>query len=158
MNSPEARDFAVPDRKEAYRAAVNEAMSGLEAGGIPIGSALLVGDVLVASGSNKRVQENSPILHAEIDCLRKAGRPRSTWTGQRILFTTLSPCLMCAGASLNYAIDEIVIGENRNFEQSERILRDFGVKVTVLDDEEMALLFGGWIASHPELWNEDIGR
>lgn len=148
----------MPDRNEAYRVAVNEAMAGLEVGGIPIGSALLVGDSLISSGSNKRVQENSPILHAEIDCLRKAGRPKSTWKGKRILFTTLSPCLMCAGASLNYSIDEIVIGENENFEQSERILQDFGVKVTVLEDKEMSMQFRNWIENYPELWNEDIGR
>jgi len=158
MNWPAVQDFAVPDRDEAYRVAVSEAMLGLEAGGIPIGSALLIGDSLIASGSNKRVQEGSPILHAEMDCLRKAGRPQKSWQGQRVLFTTLSPCLMCAGAALNYAIDEIVIGENRNFEQSERILHDFGVKVTVLDDPDMTRKFRTWIDSNHELWNEDIGR
>ncbi len=158
MNWLAARDFAVLDREAMYRVAVDEAMRGLGEGGLPIGSALAVGETLVASGSNKRVQESSPVLHAEIDCLRKAGRPDPTWTGSRILFTTLSPCLMCAGAALNYAIDEVVIGENVNFEQSEQILRNFGVKVTVLNDEPMRELFRDWIEKHPKLWNEDIGR
>ena len=74
-NWPAAQDFAVLDRKAMYRVAVDEAMRGLSEGGVPIGSALVVGKSLIASGSNKRVQESSPILHAEIDCLRKAGRP-----------------------------------------------------------------------------------
>lgn len=146
------------DRNAMYRVAVDEAMKGLSEGGIPIGSALVVGETLIAAGSNKRVQESSPILHAEIDCLRKAGRPNATWTGARILFTTLSPCLMCAGAALNYAIDEVVIGENTNFEQSEQILREFGVKVTVLDDKSTREKFQDWIENHTDLWNEDIGR
>lgn len=157
-NWPAAQDFAVLDRKAMYRVAVDEAMRGLSEGGVPIGSALVVGESLIASGSNKRVQESSPILHAEIDCLRKAGRPNPAWSGARILFTTLSPCLMCAGAAINYAVDEVVIGENVNFEQSEQVLRDFGVKVTVLNDKPTREMFGDWTANHAELWNEDIGR
>lgn len=55
-------------------AAIEEAKKGLQEGGIPIGSILVKDGKIVGRGHNRRVQDNDPIMHAEIDCLRNAGR------------------------------------------------------------------------------------
>ena len=139
-----------------YRTAFDQAMQGLAEGGIPIGGALYLGDELLATGRNRRVQESSPIIHGEIDVFRNAGRPQPSWYGQLTLYTTLSPCYMCAGASSIYGITTLVIGENRNFSESEDFLKSRGVEIIVLDDPETLEMFGSWTAANQDLWFEDI--
>ena len=56
------------------KAAIDEAKQGLREGGIPIGSVIVKDGKIIGRGHNKRVQENDPIMHAEINCLRNAGR------------------------------------------------------------------------------------
>jgi creatinine deaminase len=145
----------VPD-DELLQAAVSEARLGLSEGGLPIGAVLGDGDGrVVARGHNLRVQTGDPTAHAEIVCLRNAGRRRD-WP-RLTLVSTLSPCIMCTGASLLFRIPRVIIGENRNFLGAEDWFRERGVTLRVMDDRECIELMRSFIAAHPELWNEDIG-
>lgn len=138
-------------------AAVAEAEAGLAEGGIPIGSVLVLDDAIVGRGHNRRVQERSAILHAEMDCIERAGRLPATAYQRAVLYSTLSPCDMCSGTALLYGIPEVVIGENRTFRGPEEYLRSRGVKLTVVDDQRCVELMESFIAARPDLWNEDIG-
>lgn len=136
--------------------ALAQARLGAEEGGVPIGAALTVGGEVLAVGRNRRVQQASPTLHAEIDCLERAGRlPASTYR-QATLYTTLSPCHMCSGAALLFGIPRIVIGEHRTFVGAEDLLRSHGVLLNVLDSNECVRLMSDFVAAQPQVWNEDI--
>jgi cytosine deaminase len=138
-------------------AAVEQARIGWSEGGIPIGAALVHDGTLLAVGRNRRVQQGSVIRHGETDCLENAGRLTARTYRASVLYTTLSPCLMCAGTALLYQIPRIVVGENRTFESSEELLRSRGVQVDVVDDPECRALMARLVAEKPGLWNEDIG-
>ena len=140
------------------RAAIEEARKGLAEGGIPIGSVLVHGDVVLGRGHNRRVQQGSVVLHGEMDALERAGRQPASVYRECTIYTTLSPCAMCTGAILLYGIPRVVIGENRTFLGEEELLRSRGVDVRVLDDAECVEMMERFIREHPELWNEDIGR
>lgn len=140
------------------RAAIDEARLGLSEGGIPIGSALAIEGEIVGRGHNQRVQRGSSILHAEMDALENAGRRPASDYRRATMFTTLSPCEMCSGAILLYEIPRVVIGENSTFMGAEAHLRSRGVVVEVVQHPEPIQLMRGFISSHPELWNEDIGE
>jgi cytosine deaminase len=137
--------------------AVEQARIGWSEGGIPIGAALVHDGRLLAVGRNRRVQQGSVIRHGETDCLENAGRLTAGTYRASILYTTLSPCFMCAGTVLLYGIPRVVVGENRTFATSEELLRTHGVQVDVMDDQECRELMARLIAEKPELWNEDIG-
>ncbi len=143
--------------QELLQEALEEARKGLGEGGLPIGVVLAnqQGEV-VARGHNLRVQTGDPTAHAETVCLRHAGRRRD-WP-ELTLVSTLSPCIMCAGAALLYRIPRVVIGENRNFIGAEDLFRQHGVSVVVLDDAECVRLMREFIGAHADLWNEDIGK
>ena len=138
-------------------AAIDEANLGREKGGIPIGSVLVVDGEIVGRGHNQRVQRGSVVLHAEMDCLENAGRLSSDRYGKSVLYTTLSPCDMCTGAVLLYAIPHVV-GQNRTFLGGEALLRSRGVTVDVRDDPRCVDLMREFMSASPELWNEDIGE
>lgn len=138
--------------------AVAEARIGLEEGGIPIGSALLIDADVVGRGHNRRVQKGSAILHGEMDALEDAGRLPASSYRRATIYTTLSPCDMCAGAIVLYGIPHVVVGENRTFSGPEDHLRSRGVRVDVLDDQRCIEMMTDFIANNPELWNEDIGE
>lgn len=140
------------------QAALDEARQGLREGGIPIGSVLVAGDRILGRGHNRRVQNGSVVLHAEMDALERAGRQPATMYRTCTLYTTLSPCAMCSGAILLYGIPRVVIGENRTFLGEEDLLRSRGVTVEVLQDSACERLLVDFIREHPELWDEDIGR
>ncbi len=139
------------------RAAIDEARLGLAEGGIPIGSVLVIDGVIVGRGHNRRVQKGSAILHAEMDCLEKAGRLTARDYQRATLYSTLSPCDMCSGTALLYKIPRIVIGENVTFRGPEDYVRSRGVVLTIVDDPECRSLMSEFIRTRPELWNEDIG-
>lgn len=140
------------------RAAIDEARKGLAAGGIPIGSVLVLDGKIIGRGHNQRVQKGSTIRHAEMDCLEETGRlPASTYR-RATLYSTLSPCDMCSGAVLLYGIGHVVVGENSTFQGPEEYVRSRGVQVEVLNDEECVDMMRDFIAAKPELWNEDIGE
>jgi cytosine/creatinine deaminase len=143
------------DRK-FLRLAYEEARSGYDEGGCPIGSVLARGDVLVSQGRNQRVQKGDPIAHGEMDALRKAGRQK-TYRDMTI-YTSLSPCMMCTGTIIQFGIPRVVIGENTTFGGNEEFLRSKGVEVIVADDPDCIALMTKFIAEKPELWNEDIAE
>ena len=138
-------------------AAIAEARRGLDEGGIPIGSVLVLGGEIIGRGHNRRVQRGSPTLHGEMDALENAGRRTAGVYRNSTIYTTLSPCSMCSGAILLYGIPRVIVGENRTFMGEEELLRARGVTVEVLDDAECVELMTRFIREHPELWDEDIG-
>jgi len=139
-------------------AAIAEAEMGLAEGGIPIGSVLVIDGTIVARGHNQRVQRGSAVLHAEMDCLERAGRLTAADYQRATLYSTLSPCDMCSGAILLYGIPKVVIGENRTFKGPEEQLRSRGVELTNLDSSQCYQLMKTFISNSPELWFEDIGE
>ena len=138
-------------------AAIREARQGLAEGGIPIGSVLVIDGRIVGRGHNRRVQKESAILHAEMDCIENAGRLKAGEYGRATLYSTLSPCDMCSGTALLYKIPRIVIGENQTFQGPEAYLHSRGVELVILRDAECIGLMTKFIRAHPGLWNEDIG-
>jgi cytosine deaminase len=138
--------------------AIEEAKTGLSEGGIPIGSVLVHEGKIIGRGHNQRVQRGSVIHHGEMNCLENAGRQTASVYRQCTLYTTLSPCPMCTGAILLYAIPRIVIGENVTFLGAEDLLRAAGVEVDVRQDAECIQMMRDFIQKNPQLWNEDIGR
>jgi len=139
-------------------AAIEEARQGASEGGIPIGSVLAIDGTIVGRGHNRRVQQGSAILHAEMDCLESAGRLTAADYRRATLYSTLSPCDMCSGAVLLYGIPRVVIGENRTFHGPEDYLRSRGVELTIADSAECVEMLQRFISAHLDLWNEDIGR
>jgi cytosine/creatinine deaminase len=138
-------------------AAIEEAKQGLSEGGIPIGSVLVIDNKIVGRGHNRRVQQSSAILHAEMDCMENAGRLPGKDYQRALLYSTLSPCDMCSGTALLYKIPQIVIGENKTFRGPEDYLRSRGMQLEILQDDECIRLMEEFIQEHPDLWNEDIG-
>ncbi|MFC8932958.1 nucleoside deaminase [Rhodococcus sp. NPDC056506] len=138
--------------------AIEQAKIGWEEGGVPIGAALIHRGEVLAVGRNRRVQMNSAIRHGETDCIERAGRLPASVYRECVLYTTLSPCFMCAGTARLYEIPRIVVGENRSFESSEEWLRSSGIQIDVVDDAECVALMDRMLAERPGLWLEDIGE
>lgn len=143
---------------EFMQAAIDEAKKGRDEGGIPIGSVLVIDGKIAGRGHNRRVQNDSAILHAEMDCLENAGRLTAADYRRATLYSTLSPCDMCSGTALLYGIPKVVIGENETFQGPEAYLRSRGVELTNVHSAECRQLMIDFIAAKPELWNEDIGE
>ena len=152
MNKPTDDDIRF------MQAAIDEAKRGLAEGGIPIGSVLAIDGEIVGRGHNRRVQQGSPVLHAELDCLENAGRLRPADYRRATLYSTLSPCDMCSGAVLLYEIPRVVIGENRTFRGPEDYVKSRGVVLENLDSNECQCMMEDFASGHPELWFEDIGE
>ena len=140
-----------------FAEAVREAKLGLAEGGIPIGSVLAIDGRIAGRGHNRRVQDGSAILHAEMDAIENAGRLAAADYARATLYSTLSPCDMCSGTALLYKIPRIVVGENRTFRGPEELLHSRGIVIVVLDDPECRRLLEQFIREQPRLWNEDIG-
>ena len=140
------------------KTAIEEAEKGLAEGGIPIGSVIVYKDKVLGKGHNKRVQNGSVILHGEMDAFENAGRQPASVYKDCILYTTLSPCPMCAGAILLYGIPKVIIGENTNFLGSEDLLIKNDVDVIVLNNDKCIRMMESFIKDRPELWKEDIGE
>ncbi|MEG3437932.1 nucleoside deaminase [Pannus brasiliensis CCIBt3594] len=140
---------------EFMRAAIEEAKQGLREGGIPIGSVLVKNGEIIGRGHNKRVQDGDPVTHAEIDCLRQAGRVGS-YRGT-ILYSTLMPCYLCAGAVVQFGIPTVIAGESATFPGAREFMESRGVTVIDLDLDECKRLMRDFIENNPRLWNEDIG-
>ena len=136
--------------------AIAEARKGLSEGGIPIGSVLVRGGTIIARGHNRRVQERNPMKHAEIDCLINAGRVGNY--KDTVLYSTLMPCYLCAGAVVQFNIPKVIVGEARTFSGAEEFMRQHGAEVINLDLDECVDLMKKFIKENPILWNEDIGK
>lgn len=136
------------------QAAIHEARKGLQEGGIPIGSVLVREGKILARGHNKRVQENNPILHGEMDCLNNAGRIGSY--RNTVIYSTLMPCFMCAGTIVQFKIPKVIVGESRTFPGARAFMESQGVEVIDLDLPECVQMMEDFIREKPGLWNEDI--
>ncbi|MDY6937212.1 MAG: nucleoside deaminase [Cyanobacteriota bacterium] len=136
--------------------AIAMARQGLSEGGIPIGSVLVKDGEIVGKGYNQRVQKHDPVTHAEIDCLRNAGRVGS-YRGT-VLYSTLMPCYLCAGAVVQFGIGKVIAGESATFAGARELMESHGVEVIDLDLAECKQLMRQFIEARPTLWNEDIGK
>jgi len=143
---------------EFLHAAIAEAARGREEGGIPIGAVLVHKGAIIGRGHNRRVQQGIAVLHGEMDALERAGRQLASVYRESTMYTTLSPCAMCTGAMLLYGIPSVVVGENQTFMGEEDLLRARVVRVEVVQDPRCIAMMKEFIAMHPELWWEDIGR
>lgn len=141
---------------EFMKAAIDEAKAGLAEGGIPIGSVLVREGVIIGSGHNKRVQDGDPITHAEIDCLRNAGRVGNYRNAT--LYSTLMPCYLCAGAVVQFGIKKVYAGEDETFSGARTFMESHGVEVMNMESEECKSMMRKFIDENPELWYEDIGE
>ncbi len=137
-------------------AAIEEARKGLGEGGIPIGSVLVKDGKIIARGHNKRVQENNPMVHAEIDCLINAGRIGSY--KDTTLYSTLMPCYLCAGAIVQFGIKKVVAGESKTFPGAVDFMKQHNVDIIDVNNNECIEMMTAFISQRPELWNEDIGK
>jgi cytosine deaminase len=140
------------------RAAIEEARKGLQEGGSPIGSVLVLDGKIIGRGHNRRVQDGSVIHHAEMNCLENAGRLAASVYRRCTIYSTLSPCPMCSGAIQLYGIPKVVIGENKTFQGPEAYMRSQGVELEIRNDQECISLMSEFIAAKPDLWHEDIGE
>ena len=141
---------------EFMREAINEAKIGRSEGGIPIGSVLVKNGKIIAKGHNKRVQEDNPILHGEMDCLNNAGRVGSY--RDTVIYSTLMPCYMCAGTIVQFKIPRVIVGESVTFTGAREFMESHGVEVIDLHNEECIQMMNAFIEENPDLWNEDIGE
>jgi cytosine deaminase len=142
--------------KRLLRIAYEEAKAGFDEGGCPIGSVLARGGEVVARGRNQRVQGGDPIAHGEMDALRKAGRQKTY--RDTVLYTSLSPCMMCSGTIVQFGIPRVVIGDTTNFGGNEAFLRERGVEVVIAEDPDCVALMKRFIDEKPQLWAEDIAE
>jgi cytosine deaminase len=149
---------SAPPADPGLRIAYEEALAGYQEGGLPIGAALFHNGKLIARGRNLRVQQGNPILHAEMSCFQNAGRLPVSIYREAVLYSTLSPCYMCSGASLLFGVRKIVVGESRTIRAADDWLRSLGSKVTVVDDPACYELLQRFIAEKPQIWAEDIGE
>ncbi|HZV70644.1 MAG TPA: nucleoside deaminase [Saprospiraceae bacterium] len=141
---------------EFLQAAIDEAKQGRSEGGIPIGSVLVREGAIIGKGHNKRVQDGDPVTHAEIDCLRNAGRVGNY--RDTVLYSTLMPCYLCAGAVVQFGIKKVYAGEDETFSGAKAFMESHGVEVINLESEECKQMMRAFISEHPELWYEDIGE
>ncbi|MBY6055574.1 nucleoside deaminase [Leisingera daeponensis] len=144
------------DDRRLLRIAYEEAKAGFGEGGCPIGSVLARDGQVVAQGRNQRVQKGDPIAHGEMDALRKAGRQKTY--RDTVLYTSLSPCMMCSGTIVQFGIPRVVIGDTQNFGGNEEFLRKHGVEVVIAEDPDCIALMERFIREKPELWAEDIAE
>lgn len=137
--------------------AIEEAELGLAEGGIPIGAALFDDTGrLLGRGHNRRVQEDDPSIHGETDAFRKAGR--QTTYRDKIMVTTLAPCLYCTGLILQFKIGTVIVGEAVNFSGGIDCLVKQNVKVIDMNSDRCIALLSEYIEKNPSIWNEDIGE
>lgn len=140
--------------RQFMRAAYEQALKSYREGGLPVGAVMVENGAIIAAGHNRRVQVQDPIAHGEMDCFRVAGRRARYDTVT--LYTTLSPCMMCAGTVVQFGVKRVVIGEARNFPGNPEFLKSHGVEVVLLDDPDCIELMSRFIRERPELWDEDI--
>jgi cytosine/creatinine deaminase len=149
---------APPPTDPGLRIAYEEALAGYREGGLPIGAALFHRGKLIGRGRNRRVQDGNPILHAEMACFQNAGRLPAAVYRDSVLYSTLSPCFMCSGASLLFGVPKVVVGESRTIRAADDWLRSLGTLVTVADDPACYELLQRFICEKPQIWAEDIGE
>ena len=144
-------------RDEFLEAAIAEARKSLAEGGIPIGAVLVCDGAIIGRGYNRRVQDGSAVQHGEVNCFENAGRLPAAVYRRSTLYTTLSPCPMCAGAMVLFGVRRVVVGEKRTVNMSEDFLRERGVVLDDADDPECYAMLQDYIRANPAIWDEDTG-
>lgn len=143
---------------EVYmRRAYEQALKGYTQGGCPIGGVIVdneTGEIL-GEGHNALVQEGNPIIHGEMAAMRAAGRMPSR--RNTTMYTSLSPCMMCAGTIVQFKIQRVVVGDTVNSAGNVEFLRERGVEVIVMDDPDCIALTSKFKEEKPDLWLEDWG-
>jgi cytosine deaminase len=155
---PASSGIVVPpaEKDEFMRAAIEEARRGASEGGLPIGSVLVRDGKIISRGHNLRIQKGDPMAHAEINCLTNAGRQKTY--RDTVLYSTLMPCFLCSGAAVQFGVPKVVVGESVNFAGGIEFMRRSGIEVVDLHDPECIEMMAKYIAEHPDVWNEDIGK
>jgi creatinine deaminase len=139
---------------DAYlQATYEEALQAMQEGGVPIGSVLVLGGKIVGRGHNRQKQLNSIIRHAELDCIDNAVGLSNADFRRCVIYTSLSPCEMCAGAIVFFKIPKVIIAENRSYLGAEDYLRSQGVEVVILDDDQFITMLQDFDRDHPGVWN-----
>ncbi len=138
--------------------AIKEAQKSLKEGGIPIGAVLVKDDKIISRGHNRLIQNDSAVLHAEMDAIENAGRLNYEDYINCTLYTTLSPCPMCSGAVILYNIPKVVIGENTTLMGAENLLKMNDVEVVVLNDSRCKDLFLKFLQENPEAWDDELAK
>jgi cytosine/creatinine deaminase len=141
--------------REMMALALDQARASLADGGVPVGAVLAAAGRVIAVGHNERVQRGDPVAHGEIACLRNAGR-RPSYAGTT-MYTTLSPCPMCTGATLLFQIPRVVVGEAETFAGDLDFLAEHGVEVVLVEDQGCVAAMREFQRRYPEIWSEDIG-
>jgi creatinine deaminase len=134
------------------QAAIEEALKGLKEGGVPIGAVLVENGLIIGRGRNRRVQQEDQLMHAEIDCLsdaRLTGGYHNT-----ILYSTLMPCYLCAGAVVQFGIKKVVVGEAGSAPGARDFMESHGIQVVDLDLKECRELMEEYISKNKALWEE----
>ena len=138
--------------------AIKEAEISLSEGGIPIGAVLAMDNEIISRGHNRLVQNNSIILHGEMDAIENAKGLTYEDYRKCTLYTTLSPCPMCSGAVILYNIPKVVIGENTTLMGAEGFLKDNGVEIVVLNDSRCKELFEKFAEENPGVWQKELAK
>lgn len=136
------------------KATYEEALQAMQEGGVPIGSVLVLDGKIVGRGHNRQKQMSSIIRHAEIDCIDNAVGLSNADFRRCVIYTSLSPCEMCAGAIAFFRIPKVVVAENQNYRGAEDFLRNQGVEVIVLNDPQFIGLLRDFDRDHPGVWNK----
>jgi cytosine deaminase len=154
--SPKKMSMSI-NHQSLLAVALNEARQGLSENGIPIGAAIFdATGKLLGSGHNRRVQHNDPSAHGETDAFRNAGRQRTY--RDKIMVTTLAPCWYCSGLVRQFGFQTLIVGESQNFPGGIDWLREHGVNVIDLNNQECVALLAEYIKKNPAIWHEDIGK
>jgi cytosine deaminase len=138
--------------------AIKEAEKSLLEGGLPIGAVLVKDNEIISRGHNRLIQNDSVVLHAEMDAIENAGRLNYDDYRKCSLYTTLSPCPMCSGAVILYNVPRVVIGENTTLMGAENLLKCNDVEVVVLNDLKCRDLFLKFTCNNSEIWDEGLKK
>jgi cytosine deaminase len=136
------------------RIAVLLAQKGYDEGGCPIGGVIISNATrqILGKGHNTLVQENHPYNHGETSAIRDAGRQDFS---QTTIFTTLSPCDVCATLIYMRQFHKVVVGDVTNASGNEQMLRDKGVRVDILEDPMGIQLYAKYRREKPDQDLED---
>ncbi len=149
---------AMDEHYKFMEEAIKEAQNSLKEGGIPIGAVLVKEDRIIGRGHNRIEQDESTIFHAEMKCMENAGHLKGSDYKKCILYTTLSPCDMCAGLVILYKIPKVVMGENKTFPGPEDYLEKHGVELINLNLDECKRMLADYIHQNPDIWAEEMER
>ena len=140
--------------KDFMRIAFLLAEKGYNEGGSPIGGVIIDDETrkIVGKGHNTLVQENHPYNHGETSAARDAGRLDFS---QTTMFTSLSPCEICAALIYRRQFRRLVVGDITNFSGTEDLIRQKGVQVEILEDSAGIAFFAKYLKEKPDQHLED---